>query len=418
MNKLLLPILTIFSLSAMANTYVVKLKKNVNSLTALTSNSAVNQIEVKLSFGNYVSLNFKGQSLVDENEALNEIRNNPNVLYVEPIRTYHAFGENIDDPKFTQQWGLENTGRNSRNIFMPGKKGVDIKAKLAWEISKGSNEIKVAVIDTGVDYNHSDLKENILINEAELNGKDGVDDDNNGYIDDVYGWDFSNNDNDPMDDHGHGTHCAGTIGASHNSIGIRGVMANVKILPLKFLSAKGSGTSEAAAKAIDYAISRKVNVMSNSWGGGPRSKILEDAIIAANNAGIVFVAAAGNERSNNDQKDSFPANYKVDNVISVGALDGRGAKASFSNYGHLTVHLFAPGVNILSTVINDSYKKMSGTSMACPFVAGAAGLLLSTNPAMTPLEVKNRLMKTTDRERGLNAYSQSGSMNIFKMLRN
>ena len=256
-----------------------------------------------------------------------------------------------------------------------------------------------------------------MINEAELNGTEGVDDDGNGYVDDVYGYDFANNDADPMDGHGHGTHCAGVIGAEHNSTGIAGVMANVQILPVQFLSKSGGGTLEGALKAIDYATSRGVNVMSNSWGGGGRSQALFEAIVRAEKAGIVFVAAAGNERNDNDAKAVYPANYKVANVISVGAMDGKGKKASFSNYGKKTVHVFAPGVDIYSTVTKNRYQKMSGTSMACPHVSGVVGLVMSSEPNLDFTEIKNRLMNTSVESTELSQYTISGYVDAANALK-
>ena len=252
-----------------------------------------------------------------------------------------------------------------------------------------------------------------MVNEAEKNGVEGVDDDGNGYIDDIYGYDFHDEDADPMDDHGHGTHCAGVIGASHDDFGIAGVMDNVKILPVRFLSARG-GTLEGAIKSIDYAIKRGVDIMSNSWGGGGFSQALKDVIEEANKAGIVFIAAAGNANNDNDKKASYPATYDVENIISVGALSGRGKRASFSNYGKETVHVFAPGVNILSTVPGNQHKKMSGTSMATPYVSGIVGLMLSINNNMTPAEVKQRTIESTVKSDDLVDYAQSGYISALK----
>ena len=241
---------------------------------------------------------------------------------------------------------MKNDGKNGSVA------GEDINVLRAWSITKGSKDVKIAVIDTGVDYTHPDLKDQIDVNLAELNGKPGVDDDGNGFVDDIYGYDFANKDGDPQDGHGHGTHCAGVIGASHNNIGVAGIMANVKIVPIKFLTDDGSGETIDAIAAIDYGIKRGVNVMSNSWGGGDKEQSLEDAIKAAESAGITFVAAAGNESANNDSTASYPANYEVGNVISVGSYTSTGAKSSFSNYGLKSVHVTAPGSNILSTYKN------------------------------------------------------------------
>lgn len=384
--------------------YIAKINQNFNGKSALATLQAQN---LGLSYGDFVKFS------ADE-KSFEMIKNSPEFEYVEPNYKYKAFTADAD---FKKQWGLDNDGKNSGSWWNPGKAGVDISAIEAWKITKGDRQIKIAVIDTGVDYTHEDLKNNIMINEAELNGTEGVDDDGNGYVDDVYGYDFANNDADPMDGHGHGTHCAGVIGAEHNSTGIAGVMANVQILPVQFLSKSGGGTLEGALKAIDYATSRGVNVMSNSWGGGGRSQALFEAIVRAEKAGIVFVAAAGNERNDNDAKAVYPANYKVANVISVGAMDGKGKKASFSNYGKTTVHVFAPGVDIYSTVTKNRYQKMSGTSMACPHVSGVVGLVMSSEPNLDFTEIKNRLMNTSVESTELSQYTISGYVDAANALK-
>ncbi len=393
------------SLNINAAEYLIKIKEGAS----FTDKSIKINSSFSLSYGEF--------AVIDINESeLKSLKQREEIEYIEPNYTYTAFG--IEDSDYDKQWGLKNTGRNSGNIFFPGKKGVDINAEKAWTITTGSNEVKIAVIDTGVDYNHIDLKNNILINDLEMNGIEGVDDDGNGYVDDIYGYDFANQDNDPMDGHGHGTHCAGVIGASHNNLGIRGVMANVKILPIQFLTKSGRGTLEGAVKAIDYAIQREVDIMSNSWGGGGESVALNEAVARAEKAGILFVAAAGNSNSDNDKVPTVPATIRIDNVVSVGAMDGKGKKASFSNYGKETVHVFAPGVKIYSTVPNNNYKKMSGTSMACPFIAGVAGLLLANEPNLTYQELKSRLMSHVHSGENLNTYSTSGYTDAFKALKN
>lgn len=396
-------VLSMLSVSAFSAEYLVKIKegKSLNR-KSLKVKSAFN-----LSYGQFAVVN------ISDLEA-KSLKSATEVEYIEPNYTYTI--NQIRDRDYGKQWGLKNTGVNSGSIFAPGKKGMDINAENAWKLTTGSTDVKIAVIDTGVDYTHNDLKENIMINEAELNGEEGVDDDGNGYVDDVYGYDFANNDNDPMDGHGHGTHCAGVIGASHNNIGIRGVMAKVQILPIQFLTKSGRGSLEGAIKAIDYAVSRGVNIMSNSWGGGGSSQALEEAVGRAEEAGILFVAAAGNSRSDNDKKPTMPANIQKSNVVSVGAMDGKGNKASFSNYGKKTVHVFAPGVNIYSTVQNNSYKKMSGTSMACPMIAGIAGLILASEPNLSHRELKQRMMSFSRDGGGLRRYSVSGFVDAFRSL--
>jgi thermitase len=398
------------------NGYIVKLKDSAKSLGLPKSIKSLNSVTT--SFGTF--------TVVDGSQkSIEGLANHPAVEYVEPnwvinLDTVDSDekAESATDSKFKKQWGFQNTGRNSGGFFGGGKKGEDVKAVEAWEITKGREDVVVAVIDTGIDYRHSDLKDNMWVNSAELNGQEGVDDDGNGYVDDVYGYDFSNMDGDPMDGHSHGTHCAGNIGASHNGRGVMGMMANVKLMGIKFLSDRGSGETIGAIKSIEYAIKNGAHIMSNSWGGGERSDALKEAIEAARDAGILFVAAAGNSRSDNDKKPTYPANYKVDNVITVGASTGKGARASFSNYGAETVHVFAPGSGIYSTVKNNKYKNMSGTSMATPIVSGALGLLLANEPGISYLEAKKRLMETTDNPKSLDGLSVAGRINTYRMLRN
>lgn len=405
------------------NGYIVKVKKGSQFLSskAVSTYGQVTKT-TETSFGTFGRLETnKGLS----DKAMQTLANNPEIEYIEPnyIISLESTVEKATAPtdsSFSKQWGLFNNGKNG-GIFSSGVAGEDINALKAWDITKGAtgaNTIKIAVIDTGVDYNHPDLKAQMDVNLAELNGKPGVDDDGNGYVDDIYGYDFANKDGDPADGHGHGTHCAGVIGASHNNVGIAGVMANVKIVGIKFLSDKGSGETIDAISAIDYAIKRGVQVMSNSWGGGDKEQSLLDAITAAEQAGITFVAAAGNESNNNDSTPSYPANYDVSNVISVGSYTSAGARSSFSNYGLKTVHVTAPGSNILSTY-KGSYANLSGTSMATPHVSGVVGLLLSQEPGLTPAQIKERLIRTSTKTAKLKSASLSGGrVDAYKALMN
>ncbi|MFN8389310.1 MAG: S8 family serine peptidase [Bdellovibrionota bacterium] len=314
------------------------------------------------------------------------------VAYIEPNYRVSIDGA-PNDSRFNELWGMNNTGQTG------GTSNIDIDAPEAWNINSGNGQVVVGVVDTGVDFNHPDLAANIWHNPGEIPGN-GIDDDGNGVVDDVYGYNAINPSAAPLDDNGHGTHCSGTIGgAGNNSRGVAGVNWNVKIMGLKFLDSTGSGSTNDAVSAIEYAIRMKqrgvnLKVLSNSWGGGGQSQALEDAIAAANNAGILFVAAAGNSASDNDVVPSYPASYSQPNVLSVAAIDQNGNLASFSNYGATSVDLAAPGVNILSTTPNNTYSAYSGTSMATPHVSGVAALLAANEPTLTVTQLRARLIGT------------------------
>ena len=316
-----------------------------------------------------------------------------------------------NDPGFNQLWGLHNTGQSG------GTPDADIDAPEAWDIQTGNPNLVIGVIDTGVDYNHPDLVGNIWTNPGEI-ANDGIDNDNNGYIDDVRGWDFAYNDNNPSDVDGHGTHVSGTIaGKGNNGVGVTGVAWNAKIMPVKFLNDSGSGTLSNAILAIDYATAKGVKLTNNSWGGGGYSQALYDSINAAGNAGALFIAAAGNSAQNADVNPMYPAGYNLANIISVASTTRTDALSSFSNYGLTSVDLGAPGSDIYSTTPNNTYSTYNGTSMASPHVAGAAALLWSQNPTWTAQQVKNTLMNTGDAISSLAGKTVSGKrLNIFKAL--
>ena len=327
----------------------------------------------------------------DSRATLSALNSMAMVEIAEPNYIYRA-NKLPNDPDLGKLWGLKNTGA-ADSAGSRGISGIDVGAEAAWDIQTGSKSVVVAVIDTGIDFSHPDLKAQAWVNEAEKNGAPGVDDDGNGFVDDINGYNFANNKGDSTDDQGHGTHCAGTIGAKgDDGKGLVGVAWDVSMMAVKFLDKSGSGTLANAVKSIDYARQMGAHIMSNSWGGGGASAVLKKSIEDANAAGILFVAAAGNESNNNDASPTYPSGYEVDNVLSVAAIDNRGGLASFSNYGARTVHVAAPGVNIVSTVPGAKYDSYSGTSMATPHVSGIAALLLSQNPGMSHLDMKKRIM--------------------------
>ena len=279
-------------------------------------------------------------------QAVDMYRNDPDVEYAEPNYIYHAT-LTPNDSSFLQLWGLNNTGQNVNGT--PGTSDADIDAIEAWDIVTGSNTVVIAVVDSGVKYDHVDLAGNIWINSAENTGTPGIDDDGNGYVDDIRGWDFVDNDNDPMDYNGHGTHVAGTIAAvGDNGIGVTGVCWTAKIMPIRGLDAAGSGWTSNFILAIEYANANGAHVINNSWGGGGYSTPLKAAIDASS---AVVVCAAGNSNVNNDTTPHYPSSYTSTNIISVAATDQNDNRASFSNYGATSVDVGAPGTNILSTVI-------------------------------------------------------------------
>lgn len=374
-----------------AGEYIVKMKPSVGAMSAGQLAPMMSQLNVQMKkqiSKSHHTIVVKKSILERPESVIQELSSHPMVELVEPNYIYHT-SSLPNDVRFGDLWGLKNKNKASG--------GVDIDAEKAWQITTGSKDIVVAVIDTGVNYNHPDLKNNMWVNEPEANGVRGVDDDGNGFVDDVYGFDFANNDPDPVDDHYHGSHCAGTIGAEgDNTEGVVGVNWNVSIMALKFMTANGGGTLEGALQAIDYATQMGADVMNNSWGGGGESQALREAIERAEKAGILFVAAAGNNRNNNDLAPMYPASYKTPNVVSVAAVDQRGRLASFSNYGQRSVHIAAPGVDILSTG-KTGYLEINGTSMAAPHVAGVAALLLAKEPSLTYQDLKSRILDTSEK---------------------
>ncbi len=344
------------------------------------------------------------------------------VVYIEP-NFVHSMGDvqvdaiNPSDPSFSTLWGLNNTGQ------LGGTVDADIDAPEAWDITTGSSDVVIAIIDTGIDYNHIDLSANIWTNPGEIAG-DGIDNDGNGFVDDVHGWDFANDDGNPLDDHGHGTHVAGTIGAvGGNATGVTGVNWNVKMMAMKFLDGGGSGSTADAIYSINYITMMKrdygINIVAanNSWGGGGYSNALYQAVEQANDAGILFIAAAGNEGTNNEVTPHYPSSLTNDNVISVASTTRTDSLSGFSCYGVTSVDLAAPGSYIYSTTPGNNYATYSGTSMATPHVTGVVGLLAAYNPNATAAEIKAAILAGVDEIVSLAGKTLTGGrLNAFKAL--
>jgi subtilisin family serine protease len=291
-----------------------------------------------------------------------------------------------NDPSFSSLWGLHNTGQSGGTV------NADIDAPQAWDIHTGSRSVVVAVLDTGIDQTHPDLVANLWTNLAEIAGN-GIDDDGNGYVDDRRGWDFVNDDNNPSDDNSHGTHCAGTIGAlGNNAAGVSGVCWQVSLVGLKFLGANGLGLESDGAEALSYATDLGVTLTSNSWTTNVYSQTLKDAVDEAGAAGILCVAAAGNNGNNLQWFPVYPAAFTSANVISVAATTRNDDLWASSNYNVTLVDLAAPGVDIFSTLPSGGYGLKSGTSMATPHVAGACALLKSLKPALTHTQVQSLIL--------------------------
>lgn len=359
--------------------------------------------------------------LPDDSELdamINRLRDLPGIAYAEPNYVLSMAEPTIpNDSQFDELWGLHNTGQTG------GLADADIDAPEAWSITTGSHEIVVGVIDTGVDYSHPDLVSNMWTNPGEI-PDDGIDNDGNGYVDDVYGWDFVNDDNDPYDDNGHGTHCAGTIAAEgDNATGVTGVNWNAQIMALKFLNSGGNGTTADAIEAVNYATMMNrdfgvnIRLTSSSWGGGAYSEALEDAIRASGDADMLFVAAAGNNNADNDASPYYPATYPLDNVISVAATDHNDAKASFSSYGATTVDLAAPGVGIYSTQPGGGYAYKDGTSMATPHAAGVAALAWSAATDASADFIKQAMLSGVDPVPAMDGITVTGGrLNAYNTL--
>ena len=331
-------------------------------------------------------------------DAVAQLERMPGVVYAEPDRVIRAdFTPN--DPGLPQQWGLDQ------------KSDVDIDAKAAWNTTTGDPGLAVAVIDSGVQLNHPDLVGNIWTNPGEIAGN-GIDDDDDGYVDDVHGWDFVDDDNQPNDQFGHGTHVAGTVAATgNNGIGVAGVAYSSRIMPLRILDDTGQGFVSDAIRAIDYASRHGVRISNNSWGySGGISQPLYDAIKAAGVGGQLVVVSAGNASTDIDLIPEYPAAYDLPNIVTVAASNDRDQLAVFSNSGAASVDIAAPGDHVLSTYTGSGYAFASGTSMAAPHVAGVAALLLAAHPGWTVAEVRDRILDTVRPVKRLEGAVASGGM--------
>ena len=331
--------------------------------------------------------------------ALDTAAAQPGALAVEPDYVRQAILV-PNDPKYLDGtlWGLNQTS------------DADIDAPEGWNVRSSAGAVIVAIIDTGIKTTHQDLSANMWRNSAEIAGNK-IDDDANGFVDDIFGCDAYNNDGDPTDDQGHGSHCAGTIGGTgNNNIGVTGVAWGVKLMGCKFLSATGSGADSDAVRCIDYARSKGAKILSNSWSGGGVGVSLQAAIERTRTAGLIFVAAAGNDGRNTDSSPSYPASLATDNIVSVAATTRTDTLASFSNYGSVTTDLGAPGDEIYSTVSTSdtAYATYSGTSMATPHVAGVLALLMAQFPTESYSSIITRLMNGTDKIPALAGKTKSG----------
>ena len=329
-------------------------------------------------------------------EAVNLLSRLPNIEKAEPdfIVTADVVP---NDPSYHKLYGMDK-----------------ISAPQAWDENIDCSSVVVAVIDTGVDYNHPELASNIWTNPGEI-PNNGIDDDGNGFIDDMHGWNFVNNSNDVMDDNGHGTHVSGTIGAvGNNGTGVAGVAWNVKIMPIKTLNSSGQGYVSDSIKAVQYANLMMVPISNNSYGGGDYSSFFADAI---NEGDTLFVAAAGNDGTNNDYQPHYPSNYECANILSVASTDEYDQLSYFSNYGSDTVHIAAPGSAIYSTLPHNSYGYLSGTSMATPHVTGAAAVIKASEPTLTSAEIIARIMYNSDSVSALTGKTSAGTrLNVYKGL--
>ncbi|MEM4440908.1 MAG: S8 family serine peptidase [Desulfurococcaceae archaeon] len=396
-----------FSKEYVSDEVVVVLKKGQNF--SVVAGKVANKVggTVKKRRDEYVLIRLPQN--VDVLSAVQTLKGMEEVYTADPNYIIRAF-LTPNDPMFSSQWGLPK-----------------IQAPNAWNLTTGGSSVIVAVVDTGVDYNHPDINLNMWRNLGEI-CNNGLDDDGNGYVDDCYGINTINGTGNPMDDHGHGTHVAGIIGAvGNNGVGIAGINWQVSVMACKFLRSSGSGTLFDEVECLNYVKNMKqrgynIVAVNASYGSYSSSSTEKYAIQELRNVGVLMVAAAGNESKNNDGRfKSYPCSYStsLDNVICVAATDSGDNLASFSNYGVNTVHVGAPGVNILSTIPSSNYASWSGTSMATPHVAGLCALVKAKFPSYSYVNIKNAILNNVDQVPSLsNKVSTGGRINAYKSVSN
>ena len=477
--KILLAIIFL-SQTVSAEEFLIKLNPDSKNFSLLSSFASLSENKKSLHFNNWYVIDIPEQAPLSEDflqavergqvEGLQRNMKYRYALHLSQVHSKKAakalaelvtlssfedfFSAPADNPKFPSQKPTPQKGADPLFKNQWGMKDIGVDPQ-----SKGGEGVVVAVIDTGVDYTHPDLIESLWVNSKEIPGN-GKDDDNNGFVDDIYGWDFVSNDNKPYDHRvsvlqmlmggnpGHGTHCAGNVAAyGHNQKGISGVAPRAKIMSLRFLGEKGQGTTDGAVKSILYAVNNGAQILSNSWGSIGRGqngedKALKEAIEYAREKGVLFVAAAGNGDpqtgqgySNDDNpKAAYPASYDYDHIISVAAIDSSDALGAFSNFGARSVDIGAPGVNVFSTVVTLSENKYNnvvadlsvigmdkitwdGTSMATPHVAGAAAAYWAQHPHATLKEVRDAILSSAKKTSTLSGkVSSGGKLSVSQML--
>ncbi len=412
--------MTVYGQDYVPGEVIVKMKKNSTSDQTqkfVGKMSLSSKMSLKRSWKRFNMHQFKLGANQNVEQAVNDLLLDPDVEYAEPNYLFSKQSVGIEGQPMSFSEAVEKAATENESFAGDddddfGQTSAGIQADEAWQIMSASSKRPiVAIIDSGVDYTHYVFDESgaIWVNEDEIPGN-GIDDDGNGYVDDVRGWNFVSNTNDPMDDDNHGTHVAGIVlGITQNILAPQLQPAAIQIMPLKFLDNNGVGSTSDALEAINYALDNGANILNNSWGGGYYSQALHDVITNGYNKGVSFIAAAGNSANNNDASPVYPASYDVPNVVSIAATSSYDSLASFSNYGNQSVHVASPGISIMSTLPGDSFGYSSGTSMAAPFAAGLAALLVREKADINGYQIKGVLYDHSDAVGGLNGYVASKS---------